>query len=290
MISPVRKVVIPVAGQGTRMLPATKSVPKELLPVLDRPLIDYVVSEAFESGIEHAVLVTGRGKGAIENYFDHAVEIEAGLRQSAGRKQELESVVRSVRTPGAVSYVRQQAPLGLGHAIWCARHIIGDEPFAVSLPDEIVPSRPGYLAQMLEAYRKTGTGLVAVEEIDPADSAKYGMVIPANRNGNLIEISGMVEKPLPRDTPSSLRIIGRYILEPAIFSALEQQEKGAGGEIQLTDAMNTLAGNGKFHACINRGAIFDCGTKAGWLKTNVSLGLQRPEIREQLLELFRTEG
>ena len=273
-MKPVKKVVIPVAGLGTRVLPATKSIPKELLPVVDRPLIDYVVDEAREAGIEHIVLVTGRGKTAIEDYFDHAFELEETLKAKS-KTDMLNDLVGALPAAGDVSYTRQQAPLGLGHAVWCARAIVGDEPFAVSLPDEIVPSRPGFLKQMVEAYEATGGGnVVAVEEVPREDTSKYGVIDPKARKGNLIEMSGMVEKPAPEDAPSNFRIIGRYILQPEIFNLLETQERGAGGEIQLTDSMNKLNTQQTFHACICEGVIHDCGSKLGWLQANLDLGLQ----------------
>jgi len=276
-MKPVRKVVIPVAGLGTRVLPATKSIPKELLPVVDRPLIDYVLAEARDAGIEHAVLVTGRGKGAIEDYFDHAYELEDTLRQKK-KTDILSAIDATIPKAGAVSYTRQQAPLGLGHAIWCAREIIGDEPFAVSLPDEIVAHRPGFLKQMVEAYEKVGGNLVAVEEVPAEETSKYGVIAPKDRNGDLIEMTGMVEKPAPADAPSNFRIIGRYILQPDIFALLETQERGAGGEIQLTDSMNRLNKDQTFHACLCEGVIHDCGSKLGWLKANAALGVKNEEF------------
>ncbi len=282
----IRKVVIPVAGLGTRVLPATKSIPKELLPVVDRPLIDYVVEEAREAGIEHFVLVTGRGKTAIEDYFDHAFELEATLR-SKGKNEILAAVEAVIRPAGAISSTRQQAPLGLGHAVWCARDIIGDEPFAVSLPDEIVPTRPGFLKQLVEAYNDVGGNLVAVEEVPLADASKYGVIAPKNREGPLIEMSGMVEKPQPAEAPSSFRIIGRYILQPDIFAILETQERGAGGEIQLTDAMNSLNLRQTFHARLCEGMIHDCGSKLGWLQANIDLGLKTPVLGQALAEYIR---
>lgn len=284
-MKPIRKVVIPVAGLGTRVLPATKSIPKELLPVVDRPLIDYVLAEARDAGIEHAILVTGRGKGAIEDYFDHAFELEETLRAKS-KTEILSAIEATIPKAGAVSYTRQQAPLGLGHAIWCAREIIGDEPFAVSLPDEIVAHRPGFLKQMVNAYEKVGGNLVAVEEVPLEDTSKYGVIAPKNRTGNLIEMTGMVEKPQPVDAPSNFRIIGRYVLQPEIFSLLETQEKGAGGEIQLTDSMNTLNAQQSFHACICDGVIHDCGSKLGWLKANVALGLENPEFGDAFSEFI----
>ncbi|MEL7492290.1 MAG: UTP--glucose-1-phosphate uridylyltransferase GalU [Pseudomonadota bacterium] len=273
-MKPVKKVVIPVAGLGTRVLPATKSIPKELLTVVDRPLIDYVVEEAREAGIEHIVLVTGRGKTAIEDYFDHAFELEETLK-AKNKTDMLDGLLAAMPEAGDVSYTRQQAPLGLGHAVWCARAIVGDEPFAVSLPDEIVPSRPGFLKQMVEAYEATGGGnVVAVEEVPREDTSKYGVIDPKGQKGNLIEMAGMVEKPPADKAPSNFRIIGRYILQPEIFNLLETQERGAGGEIQLTDSMNKLNTQQTFHACICQGVIHDCGSKLGWLQANLDLGLQ----------------
>jgi UTP--glucose-1-phosphate uridylyltransferase len=277
MAKRVRKVVIPVAGLGTRVLPATKSIPKELLPVVDRPLIDYVVTEARDAGIEHIILVTGRGKTAIEDYFDHAFELETTLKAKA-KTDILADIEKTIPRAGELSYTRQQAPLGLGHAVWCARAIVGDEPFAVSLPDEIVPSRPGFLKQMVEAYERVGGNLVAVEEVPKSETARYGVIAPKARKGNLIEMSGMVEKPKPAEAPSNFRIIGRYILQPDIFRLLETQGKGAGGEIQLTDSMNRLNAEQAFHACICEGVIHDCGSKLGWLTANVDLGLKDKDL------------
>ncbi len=275
-MKPIRKVVIPVAGFGTRVLPATKSIPKELLPVVDRPLIDYVVAEAREAGIEQFILVTGRGKSAIEDYFDHAFELEASLKDRS-KNELLRATTAPMPRAGEAIYTRQQAPLGLGHAVWCARHVVGEEPFAVSLPDEIVPEKPGYLAQLVDAFAKVGGNIVAVENVAPTDTAKYGIVVPRSGAGDLIEISGMVEKPQPDKAPSTLRIIGRYLLQPAIFPILETQAWGAGGEIQLTDGMNALNKSAPFHALKCKGAIYDCGSKLGWLKANLELGLTHPE-------------
>lgn len=276
-MKPVRKVVIPVAGLGTRVLPATKSIPKELLTVVDRPLIDYVVDEARDAGIEQIILVTGRGKGAIEDYFDHAFELETSLKQKS-KTDILKAVEKTIPKAGTVSYTRQQAPLGLGHAVWCARELVGDEPFAVSLPDEIVAHRPGFLKQMVEAYSRVGGNLVAVEEVPAEDTAKYGVIAPKAHKDNLIEMTGMVEKPAPEDAPSNFRIIGRYILQPDVFGLLENQGAGAGGEIQLTDSMNTLNGQQAFHAVICEGAIHDCGSKLGFLMANATLGASHPEF------------
>ncbi len=277
----IRKVVIPVAGLGTRVLPATKSTPKEMLTVVDRPLIDYVVREAHDAGIEHVILVTGRGKGAIEDYFDHAFELEATL-DAKNKTAMLEEIVGALPAAGAISYTRQQAPLGLGHAVWCARELVGNEPFAVSLPDEIVATKPGFLKQLVDAYDKVGGSLVSVEDVPRAETKKYGVVDAGERNGNLVSMRGMVEKPEPEAAPSTLRIIGRYILQPDIFSLLENQERGAGGEIQLTDAMNRMAADKPFHAVLCEGEIHDCGSKLGWLQANVKLGLANPALGPDL--------
>ena len=284
---PIRKVVVPVAGLGTRVLPATKSIPKELLPVIDRPLIDYVVREAYDAGLQAIILVTGRGKGAIDDYFDHSFELEETLK-AKNKTAILKDVESVIPTAGAISYTRQQAPLGLGHAVWCARDFIGDEPFAVSLPDEIVVSRPGFLKQMVDAYNQVGGNLVAVEEVHPDEVSKYGVVAPKERKGDLIEMAGMVEKPAREDAPSNFRIIGRYILQPEIFALLADQERGAGGEIQLTDSMNSLNNKQTFHAAICRGKIHDCGSKIGWLKANLELALEHPEFRDDMAAFART--
>ena len=288
-MKPIRKVVIPVAGLGTRVLPATKSIPKELLTVVDRPLIDYVVDEARDAGIEQVILVTGRGKGAIEDYFDHAFELEETLKAKS-KTAILEEVEKTIPKAGAVSYTRQQAPLGLGHAVWCARELVGDEPFAVSLPDEIVSHRPGYLRQMVEAYEAVGGNLVAVEEVPHEETSKYGVIAPKAREGNRIEMSGMVEKPSPADAPSNFRIIGRYILQPDIFTLLETQGAGAGGEIQLTDSMNRLNDQQTFHAVICDGGIYDCGSKLGFLKANAALGAANPEFGDEFKAYLKTLG
>ncbi len=288
-MKPVRKVVIPVAGHGTRVLPATKSTPKELLPLVDRPLIDYVVNEAFEAGIEHVVLVTGRGKGAIDDYFDHAFELEAGL-EAKNKTDILDSVRRVIPKAGAMSYTRQQAPLGLGHAIWCARDIIGDEPFAISLPDVVIDAGPGCLKQMVGEYEKSGGNIIAVEEVPREATNKYGVVAPKDAvNGPLFEMSGMVEKPAPEDAPSNLAITGRYILQPEIFGLLETTPRGAGGEIQLTDAMDALMKQQSFFAYVYDGVSHDCGDKLGWLKANIALGLKRPEFADALKSFIREQ-
>ncbi|MGV6800869.1 MAG: UTP--glucose-1-phosphate uridylyltransferase GalU [bacterium] len=277
----IRKIVIPVAGFGTRVLPATKVTPKELLTVVDRPLIDYVVHEALEAGIEHIILVTGRGKGAIEDYFDHAFELETTL--AAKQKDEvLTDVQRPILSPGSISYTRQQTPSGLGHAIWCARDIVGDEPFAISLPDVIIRGRPSCLTQMVEAYNKTGGNVIAVEEVPKDEVNKYGIVAPKTTDRDLMEMTGMVEKPAIEDAPSNLSITGRYILQPEIFDLLEKTERGAGNEIQLTDAMDELMTTQQFFAYRFAGESHDCGSKLGWLKANLAFAADREEFNSEL--------
>ncbi|MEO0399147.1 MAG: UTP--glucose-1-phosphate uridylyltransferase GalU [Pseudomonadota bacterium] len=283
----LRKVVIPVAGLGTRVLPATKSIPKELLTVVDRPLIDYVVGEARDAGLDTVILVTGRGKGAIEDYFDHAFELEATLK-AKNKTETLAALENAIPTAGSVLYTRQQAPLGLGHAVWCARDLVGDEPFAVALPDEISAERPGFLKELVDAYQKVGGNLVAVEEVPAEETQKYGVIAPKGDIGDLIEMTGMVEKPAPADAPSNFRIIGRYVLQPDIFPLLEKQGAGAGGEIQLTDSMNTLNAQQTFHACVCETAIHDCGSKLGWLKANVDMALKDESLGPDLAAYMKT--
>ncbi len=288
-MKPVRKVIIPVAGHGTRVLPATKSIPKELLPLVDRPLIDYVVREAFDAGIEHVVLVTGRGKGAIEDYFDHAFELEAGL-EAKNKSEILARVRKPIPKAGSISYTRQQAPLGLGHAVWCARDIIGDEPFAVSLPDVVIDAAPSALAQMVSEYEKTGGNIIAVEEVPIEDTNKYGVVAAkGKREGRSFEISAMVEKPEPAKAPSNLAITGRYILQPEIFGLLEKTAHGAGGEIQLTDAMDALITQQSFYAYEFDGVSYDCGSTLGWLTANAALALKNPELGTAYKEFLKSQ-
>lgn len=277
MTERVRKAVIPVAGHGTRVLPATKAIPKEMLTVVDRPLIHYVVDEAREAGIEHIVFVTGRGKGAIEDYFDHAVELETAL-QAKNKDAIYAETMTSLLPAGGASFTRQQAPLGLGHAIWCARDIIGHEPFAILLPDVIVRGKRGCLAQMMDHYH-AGANIIAVEEVPRDEVNKYGIIAPkAEATGPLIEMSGMVEKPAVADAPSNLSIMGRYVLQPEIFEILENTGKGAGGEIQLTDAMAELMERQSFFAAGFDGTSHDCGSKLGFVQANIAFGLDHPEF------------
>lgn len=271
----VRKAVFPVAGLGTRFLPATKAMPKEMLPVVDRPLIQYAVDEAREAGIEQMIFVTGRGKSAIEDHFDIAFELE---RTMSDRGKDL-SVLEPTRLgPGNCAYVRQQEPLGLGHAIWCARDIIGDEPFAIFLPDEFMVGSPGCMKQMVDAYDKVGGNLISVLEVPRDKVSSYGVIAPGAVDGAITEVKGLVEKPKVEDAPSNLIISGRYILQPDVMRILEAQEKGAGGEIQLTDAMAQMIGQQPFHAVTFAGARYDCGDKAGFITANIALALARPDI------------
>jgi UTP--glucose-1-phosphate uridylyltransferase len=279
-MKPVRKAVLPVAGLGTRVLPGAKTVPKELMNVVDRPVLSYVVAEARAAGIEHFVFVTGRGKGAIEDYFDHQVELEAQL-QAKNKTQMLEALLAELPREGEMSFVRQMQPHGLGHAVWCARDVIGDEPFAVLLPDVIMQAEPSALAQLISAYDKVGGNVILVDPCPPEETHKYGVVALQTRDGLLNRMTGMVEKP-PRGTePSNLAISGRYILQPEIFATLADKERGAGDEIQLTDAMARLMKQQTFHALEYQGAIYDCGDKIGLLRANVALALSRPDLGDQ---------
>ncbi len=282
-MKPIRKAIFPVAGLGTRFLPATKSMPKEMLTVVDRPLIQHVVDEAREAGIEHFIFVTGRNKAVIEDHFDRQFELEETLR---GRKKESElaALERDLPAAGATSFTRQQSPLGLGHAVWCARELVGDEPFALLLPDVLVQARPSCLAQMMDAYRglEAGANVIAVEEVPADRTHMYGVVGVGAPSGRTRPITQMVEKP-PRGTaPSNLIITGRYILQPEIFHLLAQQERGTGGEIQLTDAMIRLAGSRPFYAFEFEGRTFDCGSKIGFLAANIAYGLERADLAAEL--------
>ena len=275
----VRKAVLPVAGLGTRVLPGTKTTPKELLNVVDRPILSYIVEEAREAGIEHIVFVTGRSKGAIEDYFDHQVELEAQM-EAKGKTDVLEAVRRDLPKAGEMSFTRQMAPLGLGHAVWCARDIIGNEPFAVLLPDVIVDAQPGALGQLMRAYDLVGGNIIGVEEVPASETHKYGIIDPERTEGRMSAMKGMVEKPAQGTAPSNMSIAGRYILQPEIFGILESQPRGAGGEIQLTDAMATLMASQRFTAYQYEGITHDCGDKIGLLKANVALALKRPDLGE----------
>lgn len=289
----VRKAVLPVAGLGTRILPASKTTPKNLLNVYDRPLLAHVVAEGLAAGIEHFVFVVGRGQTAIEDYFDHAYELEAEL-EAKGKLDLLEQIRSDLALPGQMSFVRQMAPLGLGHAIWCAREVINDEPFAVMLPDMLMEAQPGALAQALEAHQAVGGNIVVVEPAPPGEAHKYGIVALEGAaegfEGRLNRMTGMVEKPPPGTEPSNLFISGRYILQPEIFNILTEQRAGTGGEIQLTDAMAQMALTQSFHALQYQGTTYDCGDPLGLLRANVAFALRQPgqefAVRQILTQLL----
>ncbi|MCA6268570.1 UTP--glucose-1-phosphate uridylyltransferase [Phenylobacterium sp.] len=279
MSGKVRKAVLPVAGLGTRVLPGAKVTPKEMLNVVDRPILSYIIEEGRAAGIEHFVFVTGRGKGAIEDYFDHHVELEAQL-EAKGKLDILADVRRDLPKPGEMSFVRQMAPLGLGHAVWCARDIIGDEPFAVMLPDSPMMAEPAALAQAIAAFEQVGGNIVVVEPAPEGQAHKYGIVALDGQAGRLNRMTGMVEKPAPGTEPSNLFISGRYVLQPEIFERLARHRKGAGGEIQLTDAMADLMADQPFYALEYDGTTYDCGDKLGLLRANVAYALKRPDLAE----------
>jgi UTP--glucose-1-phosphate uridylyltransferase len=271
----VRKAVFPVAGLGTRLLPATKSIPKEMITVVDRPLIQYAIDEAREAGIEQMIFVTGRGKAALDDYFDISFELETTMR---GRGKSLDALAPSRSGFGEIVSVRQQQPLGLGHAVWCARDIVGEEPFAVLLPDELMYGQPNCLAQMVEAYEKVGGNIVAALEVPESETHKYGVIDPGPTDGRLTEIRGMVEKPAPGTAPSNLMLPGRYILQPQVMHELDAQETGAGGEIQLTDAIAKLVGKQPLYAYKFEGERYDCGSAAGFVIANVAIALERKDV------------
>ena len=288
-IRPVKTAVFPVGGQGTRFLPATKAVPKELLPVVDRPLLQYAVDEALAAGIERMVFVTARGKSALEDYFDVAGELVASLK-AKGKTAELAVLDETQLAPGQIAYVRQQEPAGLGHAVWCARHITGDDAFAVLLPDELLwnPAAPA-LAEMHDAYKRIGGNIVSVLEVPEAQTNRYGIVTPGAVDGLVTEVRGLVEKPAPGTAPSRLAMIGRYILQPEVMGVLEAGKRGAGGEIQLTDAMAELIGVQPFHALTFTGTRFDCGDKAGHITANIALALAREDVGPAVREWLKTQ-
>ena len=279
MSSKVTKAVFPVAGLGTRFLPATKAMPKEMLTVVDKPLIQYAVEEAMAAGIEEFIFVTGRGKQAIEDHFDLAFELKATLERR-GKTKELDEILAFLPPAGRVKYVRQTEALGLGHAVWCARDMIGDEFFAVVSPDDLILSETPCLKQLVDAHAETGGNTVAVMDVPRDQTDRYGILDTPNADDRLADIQGLVEKPAPADAPSTLSIIGRYVLDGAIFGHLDRHEKGAGGEIQLTDAMAKLIGTGPFHGLRFEGERYDCGTKDGWLAANIAFSLARPDRRE----------
>ena len=284
MHKPIRKAVFPVAGLGTRFLPATKAIPKEMLPIIDRPLIQYAVDEAREAGIEQMIFVTGRGKTAIVEHFDVAYELEKTMQE---RAKDMAALEPTRLTPGNLVTVRQQVPLGLGHAIWCARAIVGDEPFAILLPDELMIANsdggPGCMKQMVEAYHQVGGNLISVLERPREELSSYGVIAPGAAVGQgLTQVTGLVEKPRVEDAPSNLIISGRYILQPEVMRTLEGQEAGAGGEIQLTDAMARMIGTQPFHAVTFAGRRFDCGSKVGFVEATLALALEREDMKDEV--------
>jgi UTP--glucose-1-phosphate uridylyltransferase len=287
MTQRVRTAIFPVAGLGTRFLPATKSIPKELLPIVDRPLIQYAVDEARAAGIDNFVFVTGRGKGAIEDHFDKSYELEETLA-ARGKTQDLEELRRLRPGPGQLAYVRQMEPLGLGHAVWCARHIVGDEPFAVLLADELILADPPALASMIEIHERTGGNVVLVDEIPNEATGQYGIIEPGPKSGSAMEVVSMVEKPDPSVAPSNLAIVGRYVLTAPIMEILETTGEGAGGEIQLTDALAASIESRPFHAVQLDGTRYDCGSKLGFIEATIKLALEREDLRADVQQLVNS--
>lgn len=277
----IRKAVFPVGGLGTRFLPATKAMPKEMLPIVDKPLIQYAVEEAQAAGVEEFIFVTGRGKSAIEDHFDYSYELEESL-SSRGKEDLLDQVRSWVPAPGHVAYTRQQEPLGLGHAVWCARHLVGDEPFAVLLADDLIHAQTPCLKQMVDLAAETKGNVVAVMDVPREHTQRYGVLDVGEDDGRTATVKGLVEKPDPSEAPSTLSVIGRYILLPQVFDHLARMERGAGGEIQLTDAMAKLIGTHPFHGLRFEGTRYDCGDKLGFLQATVALGLDRDDLKDGL--------
>ena len=286
MIKPLRKAVLPVAGLGTRFLPATKAMSKEMLPVVDRPLIQYSIDEARAAGIEQFCMITGRGKTELVEYFDIAYELEATLRER-GKLEALEALKPTTMQPGSIVSVRQQEPLGLGHAIWCARSFIGDDPFAILLPDDIILAKTPCLKQLADAYHQTGGNVVAVTEVPPEHTNRYGILKVGKEEGNLVEVTGLVEKPKPEDAPSNLSIIGRYVLTADVMPHLARLERGAGNEVQLTDAMARMIGHVPFHGLRYEGKRFDCGDKVGYLQAQIAFALEREDLGPPVREFLK---
>ncbi|WP_294121237.1 UTP--glucose-1-phosphate uridylyltransferase [Sphingomonas sp.] len=286
-MKPIRKAVFPVAGLGTRLLPATKTMPKEMLTIVDRPLIQYAVDEAREAGIEQMIFVTGRGKSTLVDYFDVSFELEATM-EKAGKS--LEPLAPTKVRNGEIVSVRQQQPLGLGHAVWCARDIVGDEPFAVLLPDDLMVGQPGALKQMVDAYAEMGGNIICAQEVAADKTSSYGIITPGETRGTATEVFGLVEKPKPEDAPSRLGVVGRYILQPELMDILGKGERGAGGEIQLTDGMAQLIGKQPFHALKVDAVRHDCGDKAGFVLANLALALDRADLRPRIEEFLASRG
>lgn len=287
MTQRIRKVVFPVAGFGTRFLPATKALPKEMLPVVDKPIIHYAFEEAMKAGIEQFIFVTGRNKSAIDNHFDHAYELENVL-ENKEKQDALDEVTEWLPDAGQVFFTRQQKALGLGHAVWCARHLIGDEPFAVILPDDMILADTPCIGQMIDAHAKVGGNMVATMDVSREQTSSYGVIEPREESGQLVPAKSVVEKPKPADAPSTLAIIGRYILQPEIFDVLENQPRGSGGEIQLTDAINSMAQATPTHGFRFEGQRFDCGNRLGFIEANLAFALARPDLQDRVRKLLKT--
>lgn len=286
MTQRIRKVVFPVGGLGTRFLPATKALPKEMLPVVDKPIIHYAFEEAQASGIEQFIFVTGRNKSAIDNHFDHAYELQSIL-ESKEKRDALQEVATWLPEPGQVFFTRQQDSKGLGHAVWCARHLIGDEPFAVILPDDMILSQTPCLKQMIDAHAQAGGNMVAAMEVAPEKTGSYGIITPDSENGALVRTRSVVEKPAAGTAPSNLAIIGRYVLQPEIFDYLGKQERGAGGEIQLTDAINAMTDAVPTHGFRFEGKRFDCGNRLGFIEANLAFALSRSDLRDNVRNMLQ---
>lgn len=286
MVRPVRKAVFPVAGLGTRFLPATKAMPKEMLTIVDKPLIQYAVEEAQAAGIEEFIFVTGRNKTVMMDHFDHSFELEQVLRER-GKDDALKLITDLMPKPGQMSSTRQQRPLGLGHAVWCARNFIHGEPFAVLLADDLILAKPGVMKQMIDAYNEVGGNVVAVEDVPRQYTNRYGILDVEHDDGRLAKARGLVEKPAPEKAPSTLSIIGRYILQPEVFDQLSRQEKGAGGEIQLTDAVARTIGSVSFHGYRFEGERFDCGHRRGFIEANIAFAMQLDDLRDQVVEVLK---
>lgn len=279
----IKKAIFPVGGLGTRFLPATKAMPKEMLPIVDKPLIQYAVEEAAAAGIEQFIFVTGRNKSAIEDHFDHSFELEHSLAVR-GKDAAMDVVGGMMKVPGSVIYVRQQQPAGLGHAVWCARHLVGDEPVAILLADDLIKGR-SCMKEMVDAY--DGGNMVAVMDVPRDQTGAYGIVTPGKTHGQKVDIAGLVEKPMPADAPSTTAVVGRYIISPSVFDTLGLQEQGAGGEIQLTDALAKQIGTEPFTGLHFSGERFDCGSKVGFLQANIAFGLDNPDMADALQEWLR---
>lgn len=289
--SPIKKAIFPVGGMGTRFFPATKSIPKEMLPVVDKPLIQYVVEEAAEAGIEEFIFVTGRGKSAIENHFDHSRELEQTL-ESLNKNDALKQIRNMVHASGSIAYIRQQDPAGLGHAIWCARNFVGDEAVAVLLADDLIKPASGAkscLAEMVEAWQACGGNMVAAMEVARNEVSSYGIITPGQKSGTLTEVKDLVEKPKPEDAPSQLAVVGRYIIEAGVFGELSKMQKGAGGEIQLTDSLARRIGKAPFHSLTLNGTRFDCGSKLGFVQANIAFALERDDLGTDLKQWMKAQ-